>query len=66
MKAAQSRGKRLGRPSTHIYLVEQIEQLAGTTDLSIRKIHQEIMGKAGRGVVGNIVKRIRSNQQVSL
>ncbi|MES0139622.1 recombinase family protein [Mesorhizobium sp. M0016] len=60
MQAARSRGKHLGRPSLPILLVEEIEVLAGSTDLSIRKIQEKIGGKASRGRVGEIVKRVRS------
>lgn len=62
MQAAKSRGKHLGRPSTPAHLVTRIEKLAETTDLSVRQIHKEISEKAGRGVVGDIVKRVRKNQ----
>ncbi len=59
MKAAKARGKQLGRPKTPAAVVARIETLAKTTDLSVRKIHQKIDAKAGRGVVGDIVKRVR-------
>ena len=62
MKAAKARGKPLGRPRTPEAVVERIEELAKTTDLSVRGIHQNIGIKIGRGVVGNIVKRVRQNQ----
>jgi DNA invertase Pin-like site-specific DNA recombinase len=62
MQAAKLRGKHLGRPPTPTQLVAEIEQLAEVTDLSVRKIHQKIEGRAGRGVVGNIVKRVRNNR----
>jgi hypothetical protein len=42
--------------------VARIEKLATTTDLSVRGIHQEIGADIGRGVVGDIVKRVRQNQ----
>ncbi len=61
MMAAKARGKHLGRPSTPIDLVTKIEKMARTTDLSVRQIYLKIDKRAGRGVVGNIVKRIRSN-----
>ena len=59
MKAAQSRGKHLGRPRTPLAVVTRIEALAQRTDLSVRRIQQEVGGKIGRGVVGDIVKRVR-------
>ena len=61
MMAAKARGKHLGRPSTPPHLVTKIENMASTTDLSVRQIHLKIDKRAGRGVVGNIVKRVRSN-----
>lgn len=59
MKAAKARGKPLGRPRTPVAIVASVEELAKTTDLSVREIHQKIDAKAGRGVVGDIVKRVR-------
>ncbi len=61
MNAAQARGKHLGRPRTSATLVAKVEELARTTDLSVRGIHQRIGAKIGRGVVGDIVKRVRQN-----
>jgi hypothetical protein len=60
MKAAQARGKRMGRPATLVRFVKQIERLAETTDLSVRKIQEVLRGKVSRAVVGEIVKRIRN------
>jgi DNA invertase Pin-like site-specific DNA recombinase len=60
MKAAATRGKHLGRPRVPPYLVAEIEALATSTDLSVRKIHEKIGGKASRGVVGEITKQVRS------
>ncbi len=62
MQAAKLRGKHLGRPSTPAHLVTKIEKLAETTDLSVRQIHKKIAERAGRGVVGDIVKRVRNNR----
>jgi DNA invertase Pin-like site-specific DNA recombinase len=59
MKAARSRGKTLGRPRTSQWLLAKIEQLAQSTDLSVRQIHVEIGARVSRGVVGDIVKRSR-------
>jgi DNA invertase Pin-like site-specific DNA recombinase len=61
MKAAKARGKHLGRPRTPVVIVARIEALAKTTDLSVREIQQEIGAEIGRGVVGDIVKRVRYN-----
>jgi DNA invertase Pin-like site-specific DNA recombinase len=60
MKAAQARGKRIGRPATSPRLVREIERLAETTDLSVRNIQNAIRGKVSRAVVGEIVKRVRN------
>ena len=59
MKAAKARGKHLRRPRTAAAVVASIEKLAKTTDLSVRGIHRRIGFEMGRGVVGEIVKRIR-------
>lgn len=61
MQAAKSRGKHLGRPPLAQHIIAEIEALAASTDLSVRKIHEQIAGKASRSVVGEIVKRIRSD-----
>lgn len=60
MKAAAARGKHLGRPPLSSRLIAEIEALATTTDLSIRQLHERIGGKASRGRIGEIVKRVRS------
>jgi hypothetical protein len=51
----------LGRPPTPAAVLAKIEELAKTTDLSVRGIHRKIGAKIkiGRGVVGGIVKRVR-------
>ena len=41
MKAAEARGKHLGRPPTPPHVVSEIEALATSTDLSIRQIQSE-------------------------
>ena len=61
MKAAKARGKHLGRPRTPVAVVARTEELAKTTDLSVRDIHRRIGAQTGRGVVGDIVKRVRHN-----
>ena len=60
MKAAEARGKHLGRPPVAPRTVSKIEALAASTDLSIRQIQRKIAGKASRGVVGEITRRIRA------
>ena len=64
MRAAKSRGKNLGRPATPTYQRKRIETLASSTDLSIRKIHAEMEEKVSRTVIGEIVKRIRTDASV--
>ena len=61
MRAAETRGKPLGRPTTPRRVVAEIETLATSTDLSIRQIQREIAGRASRGIVGEITKRARTN-----
>lgn len=60
MKAAKARGRCIGRPPTPARVVAEIEDLAASTDLSIRQIHEKIARRVSRGRVGEIVKRIRS------
>ena len=60
MKAAEARGRHLGRPPIPPRAVTEIEALAASTDLSIRQIHKEIANKVSRGVVGEITKRVRA------
>src|SRR3954449_12190908 len=60
MKAAEARGRHLGRPPVTARMVSEIEALATSTNLSIRQIHKEIAGKVSRGVVGEITKRVRA------
>lgn len=60
MKAAEARGKHLGRPPISPRTVKEIELLAASTDLSVRQIQREIAGKASRGVVGEITKAVRT------
>ena len=66
MKAAEARGKHLGRPATHKRIVGEIEGLAASTDLSIRQIQRKIAGRASRGIVAEITKRARAIQPSAL
>ncbi len=66
MRAAKALGKHLGRPATPSYQRKQIEALASSTDLSIRKIHAEMAGKVSQTVVGEIVKRIRASETATV
>jgi len=61
-----TRGKHLGRPATPLRVVNEIEALATSTDLSIRQIQGKIAGKASRGIVGEITKRARAAQPATL
>nr|ABN47121.1 hypothetical protein [Sinorhizobium meliloti SM11] len=63
MKAAAARGKHLGRPRLSSRLVEEIETLATSTVLSIRKIQEAVDGRASRGRIGEIVRQARSHNQ---
>ena len=60
MRAAEARGKHLGRPGLPKRVVTEIEALATSTDLSVRQIQSKIAGRASRGVVGEITKRARA------
>src|SRR3954451_22113070 len=66
MRAAQARGRHLGRPATPPRVIGEIEALATSTDLSVRQIHKEIAGRASRSIVGEITKRIRARQPAAL
>src|SRR3954451_20390930 len=66
MRAAEARGRHLGRPPIAQYVVGEIEALATSTDLSVRQIHKEIAGRASRSIVGEITKRIRARQPAAL
>jgi DNA invertase Pin-like site-specific DNA recombinase len=50
MKAAETRGKHLGRPAISQRTVREIEALATSTDLSIRQLQSKIAGRASRGI----------------
>ena len=62
MQAAKARGKQMGRPPIPKRWRDKIEELAATTDLSIRKIYEAMAGKVSRGVIGEIVKHVRNRQ----
>ena len=66
MRAAEVRGKHLGRPPTPERVVNEIVALATTTDLSIRQIQAKISGRASRSRVGEITKRARSAEPGAL
>jgi len=66
MRAAEARGRHLGRPPMPRRIVGVIEKLASSTDLSIRQIQKKIAGKASRGVVGQIAKRVRATPPAAL
>ena len=60
MQAAASRGKHLGRPAIPLGVAAEVQNLAASTNLSVRKIHAKLLGKVSRGVVGEITKRVRA------
>jgi DNA invertase Pin-like site-specific DNA recombinase len=66
MRAAQARGRHLGRPPTSPHVIGEIEALATATDLSVRQIYDRIAGRASRGIVGEITKRARAARAKSL
>jgi DNA invertase Pin-like site-specific DNA recombinase len=66
MKAAEARGRHLGRPPVAPRTVSEIEALAASTVLSIRQIQKEIAGKVSRSVVGEITKRVRAGLSPAL
>jgi len=66
MRAAEARGKPLGRPATSPRVIGEIEALATSTNLSIRQIQRKIAGRASRGTVGEITKRARAIQSAAL
>ena len=66
MRAAETRGKHLGRPATSQRVIAEIEALARSTDLSIRQIQSKIAGRASRGLVGEITKRARNTSPTAL
>lgn len=65
MKAAAARGRHLGRPPIPARLAAEIEKLAATTSLSIRKIRQATGCEVSSGAVGKIVKHVRSGSPAS-
>ena len=66
MRAAETRGKHLGRPATPQRVITEIEMLATSTDLSIRQIQRKVAGRASRGIVGEITRRARNSQPPAL
>ena len=51
MRAAEARGKHLGRPAIRKRVISDIEPLAISMDLSVRQIQAKIAGQASRGIV---------------
>jgi DNA invertase Pin-like site-specific DNA recombinase len=62
MRAAELRGKHLGRPAIPQRVIREIQDLAMTTDLTIRQIQSRLSGRASRGFVGEVTKRTRDAQ----
>ena len=65
MKAFQARGRQLGRPGTPQQVVNEIEALASSTDLSVRAIQKPIASRASRGFVGEITKQVPAGSVVT-
>jgi rRNA-processing protein FCF1 len=61
MEAAKEKGKHVGRPATPDMVKDEIRRLARETDLSIRKIKKALSADVSRGVVGRVVKDVRSS-----
>ena len=66
MRAAEARGRHLGRPATPQRVVSEIEAIARSTDLSILQIQKKIAGRASRSIVGEITKRTRATRPSAL
>ena len=66
MRAAEVRGRHLGRPATPKRVVDEIKALATSTNLSVRAIQKKIAGRASRSIVGEITKRARGIQPQAL
>jgi len=66
MKAAEARGKHLGRPPTAPHVVSAIVELAASTDLTIRQIQVKTAGRASRTIVGEVTKQTRSTVPAAL
>ena len=66
MRAAEAHGKHLGRPAIQQRVVNEIDALATSTDLSIRQIQAKIGDQASRWIVGEITKRARATQPATL
>jgi DNA invertase Pin-like site-specific DNA recombinase len=66
MRAAEARGKHLGRPPTPQHIVSEIVALATSTNLSVRQIQAKIAGRASRSMVGEIAKRARFTDLAAL
>jgi DNA invertase Pin-like site-specific DNA recombinase len=66
MRAAEARGKHLGRPQTPQHIVSEIVALATSTDLNIRQIQAKIAGRASRSMIGEITKRTRFTEPPTL
>ena len=60
MEAAKTRGKRFGRPETPPSVIARVEEMARTTDMSIRQIHDKLAKRVSRARVGQIVKAVRN------
>jgi DNA invertase Pin-like site-specific DNA recombinase len=64
MEAAKEKAKHRGWPATPDAVKDEIRRLARETDLSIRKIKKALSADVSRGVVGRVVKDVRSSSSL--
>ena len=62
LQAARAKGKKLGRPTTPVStdIVKIVEELAATTNLSIRKIREETGKRLTYQITRDIIRKIRN------
>lgn len=63
MIAAETKGKRIGRPKTPPHLIKVIEELARETNFSINRIREETANSVSYGTTCKIIKRVRDNER---
>jgi DNA invertase Pin-like site-specific DNA recombinase len=62
MQAAEGGGMHLGRPPTPDETLQEIERLAGETDLFIRTIKKVFFEDARRGVVSRLAEKVAAEE----
>jgi len=64
LQAARSKGKKLGRPAPPVpaNVVKIVEELAATTDLTIRRIREETGKHLSYQVTRDIIYRVRNQK----